>query len=249
MNEKLPKLKLSAKKIVIAITAILAVLLLVLLIWSLFSDSFNLFGNDLDYTEDESSAVIPEMQAQNTGGGQDIYYKKNTDDPLADLKELDSYSMTLRMISFYGENRSIDSVTVTKHGEKYKAVSDSRIMIYDGETLYIDYGTETLKIPADRSTHYEEIGVTSLEELRSMANDTEHYKTTFEVSSDSRIIEVIVHDLTLEGMRMEFEVSLESGLVTSERSYLNDTAYRIIMTESLDLTGAGISEDTFRIPE
>lgn len=246
MNEKLPKLKLSVRKIAVITAAVVGVMIIAAVL--LFS-RLDLFGDDPEYTEDTPDTSIPEMQSQDLAGGHDIYYEKNTDAPLADVKEYDSYVMTLRMISYYGENRSTESVTVTKQGEKYKTVSDSHTTIYDGETLYISYAGEILRIPTTESKYHDEIGVTSLDTLRAMSEDTEHYETTFEISSDGRIIEAVVNDLTTDGVRMEFEISVESGLVTSERSYYNDTAYRIVLTESLDMTGAGISEDTFRIPD
>lgn len=248
MNEKPPKPKISAKKVIIA-AVILAVVVLALLLYLIFAGD-KLFGGEQSYTEDESAAAIPEMNGNNESEGQNFYYETNAENPIADVKEQESYIRTFRILTVYGENRNIESVTVTKYGEKYKAESDSRVIIYDGETLYISHGAEILKTTQEKSTYFEETGATSLEEIRTMANDKESYKTGFSVSTDGRLIEAVVEDLTHEGLKMEFEISLESGIVLSERSYLNDSVYRTVFTESFDLLSEDeLAENIFRIPE
>lgn len=252
MNGKPSRMKLSAKTIIVITAVILAAVVITVLLYMIFAGGLldKLFGDNENYAEGESSVFIPEMTVGEENDEQDFYYERNTEDPLADVKELDSYIRTVRMLTSYGEERNIESVTVTKKGEKYKAESDSRIMIYDGETLYINYGFEILKIPTEDSTYYEEIGVTSLETVRSMVGDTEHYKTVFEVSADNRIIKVSLSDLVNEGLTMRFEISAESGFVISERFYLNDEAYKTVLTESFDiLPDNDISDETFLIPE
>lgn len=252
MNGKQPRSGKTAKKTIVIIAVILAAALILVLLYLIFEGSVfdKLFGTDQNDTEDEPSHLIPEMTSESDSGGQDFYYIGNTSDPLADVKEQETYVRTMRMLTSYSENRNAESVTITKHGEKYKAESESRIVIYDGETLYINYGSEVLKKTADTSTYYEEIGMTSLDEVRAMMQDAEKYSSSFKSSADGRFIEVTVNDLENEGLSMKFEISIESGFVISERLYLNDVVYRTVLTETYDLSADDrISDDTFRIPE
>lgn len=259
MKERPPKLNTSAKLNISARRIFIITVVILVIISSLVSGYYfmqgGLFdkwfgGDDSNSISYETEASIPDMMTEYGDEKHSIYYESNNDNPLADIHEHDIYTRTVRIITSYGGTNDSERFTITRQKQKYKAESDSRILVYDGETLYINYGTHILNTKTDNSTYYEEIGLTSLEDIRSMAQDAEHYSVVFEVSDDPRIINASIQDNTHMEIRMEFRISLESGLVFSERFYINDAAYRTVLTESFELAAfETFSEDYFRIPD
>lgn len=259
MKERPPKLNTAAKlnisaRRILIITIVILIVISALVLWyyllqrGLFDKWFG--GDDSNSISNETAASIPDMTTEYGEEKLTIYYESNTADPLADIREHDLYTRTVRIITSYGGTNDSERFTVTRQKQKYKAESDSRILVYDGETLYINYGTHTLTTKTENSTYYEEIGLTSLEDIRSMSQDTEHYSAVFEVSDDPKVINASIQDNTHGEIRMEFRISLESGLVLSERFYLNDAAYRTVLTESFELAAyESFGDDHFRTPD
>lgn len=253
MNRNTRKPEKSKKKIPVFRILILAAVLLgsVLLIMIYMAGRFGWFSNMQNHPVNAeitaSDQRIPDMAKKYESGMRHIFYENDPENPLADIHELEAYEHTIRIITIYGDNVSSESLTITRQSEKYKVESDSRIIICDGKNLYLDYGTQSLTTEPNENLYHSEIGTTSLEDIRRMLKDTENYRSTYQTSDDYRTIAITITDL-VNNIRMELEISLEYGLVTSERFYTGDTAYRTVITEALD-TSVQISENYFNIPD
>lgn len=199
-----------------------------------------------EVSQAESIPIIPDMEKTYVAEPQRIYYTGNTEDPFADVHEQEAYMRSVRIVTKYGESINDERMTITRQAEKYKAESDSRIIICNGENVYFDYGTQKLIAENDHTLYYKEIGITSLDDVREMMRDKENYQTSYQISADSRIVTVNITD-TANDLHMEFDISVESGLVTAERFMTGGSVYRTILTESLDIS-VQLSDNYFDIP-
>lgn len=251
MNGRSFKSTVSAKQIVI-ITVILLILIIAIYLASfLFQKGLikEWFGDEQTDILEEKPITIPNMIQDDIVNRDSLYYDTDTEDPFANIMEHDQYVRVVRIQSTYGDNKTTDRVTIIKQNQNYRAESSSHLLIYNGETLYISYGSEKLKTSKNNSTYYEELGITSLDEIRSMIEDTANYEVKSEIADNNREINVTVKYLTGEDIRMEFKISIENGIVISERTYLNGESYRYVITESFDISIDNlVDSETFRIP-
>ncbi len=199
---------------------------------------------------DETSAEqpfsgIPEIL---TPEDSDVTYQYLADlshNPLSYVTEKDSYVREVIIYQLYQDQTGSTTYTITKHGEKYRIDADHALRICDGQRLYIRNGIHLLI--TDASSYYEEIGVTSLADVKAMAEDREKYDVGCSISENQKIINVRITD-TSASLISDFEISMESGIVRSERHYYNNLLYKVVITESLDLTEE-MDESLFIIPE
>lgn len=252
MNNNTSGHDFSHKRILIITTVVLAVIVIAALVFVLWSGgAFDKWfgGADDDSGASEVSTAIPDMTPVTRADAPVSYYESDQNDPLADVVEQNSYIRTARIVVSHEDTIGSERITVTKQGEKYKAESDSRMMIFDGETLYVSCSAYSLSTQTDSSSYYHETGMTSVDDIRAMIADSENYSSSYQVSEDGKIISVSINDLADENdLQMEFDISLEGGIVTYERFYIDETIYRTVVTDTFELT-ENIADNAFDIPE
>ncbi len=239
--------KFSRKIVRYSLIAIAALLVLALLIFGIkvAVQSHNDEGDAVETAMDPSFSGIPEMALPDDSDVTYQYLEDLSETPLSYVVESDSYIREVILYQLYQDQTSSTTYTVTKYGEKYRIDADHALRICDGEQLYIRNGIHLLI--TDVSPYYEEIGVASLADIRSMAENTEKYDVKCAISDNQKIINVRITDESAS-LISDYEIALESGIVRAERHYYAGLLYKVVMTESLVLTEE-MDESLFIIPE
>lgn len=188
---------------------------------------------------------LPEMQL--TGENELQYYPLRDREPMEILMELTEetrYVWEFRSVEAWENEYTVERITVKRLDKKYRIESDTLLVICDGERVWRREGMLETVTPADRTDLHREAGLTSLDAIRADAG-------TMELEFNDPINAGMIRVKQLEGsIRNEYDISIETGIPVTERSYLNNMAYRMILTDSLSVKDADfLTENDFIIPE
>jgi len=245
--EQKRKSYVSPRIVLAGVILLLSVLLLIIIAVQKKQQQENPAEMEEANTAADTNGVLPEMHADsNNENG--YFLIDEMDENLIDyVSEKDSYQRQIRVVQSYEGKSSSVYYTITRSEQSFRIESDNLLIISDGTDVYKNYGTAIQRQKADTFSYYEDIGLTSLNDIREMIRDKENFESTVDISADKRRITVIVKDSSRD-LLMEFEIALESGLVTKERFYHDGVFYRNVVTESVLLT-AQTSSETFLIPQ
>lgn len=207
----------------------------------------NLFNadNDSDVSEKYEYEIIDDIKENNMT---DIIYETHNESAykvLSSLEESESYTRKVRMFFFYGEDTSVTRANITKNGDCFRVETDSRTVIYDGEILYIKEPTYSL---TERGSFniWNEVGTTPLSYIKENANKA---SVSYKTSVNPKIITAVIRNEE-QKMYSEYEISTETGIVITEKSYFNNLLYRVVMTDTIDaFKNFDDEENLFVIPE
>ncbi len=206
-----------------------------------------------DFSESEDSgaalvtgdSVLPEFAAGSVHAG-DHYYHFSVDprETLASLTEWDSYVRDFRVINSYNGETDSRRYVLTVSGDRFRLESDSKTILCDGTATYTI--TATYRTPLDGTvfTLENEVGITPLSEIKTIA---EKGSVTYPMGDDKHLM-IVSEDAEL-GVLSEYLVSVETGIVMSERSYIGGTLYRAVVTDEVDVFAADdLPEQYFSVP-
>ena len=190
-------------------------------------------------------SILPEFAAGSVHAD-DHYYRFSIDprETLASLTEWESYVREFRVINSYNEETDSRRYVLTVSGDRFRLESDSKTILCDGTTMYIITATYRTPLNGTVFTLENEIGITPLSEIKTIA---EKGSVTYPMGDDKHLL-IVSEDAEL-GILDEYLVSVETGIVMSERSYIGGTLYRAVITDSVDVFAADdLSEQYFSIP-
>ena len=175
----------------------------------------------------------------------DVYLYDEPKD-LLDLVEIsDSYLREFRIISSYGKDYTIEKYTLLKNNESFRVESDSKTVISDGKKLYVSHNHASVTTDLTDDSMYSEVGITPLEKIIRLV-DKEDCKV--QLSDNKKYIKVVYEEES-EGEIYEYTISIENGIVTEERFYLNNLMVRTVLTDYIDIYSKQVSiEDNYIIP-
>lgn len=162
---------------------------------------------------------------------------------LMDLTEARVYIWSFRSIEAWENDYTVERVTVSRQEAKYRIESDNLLVICDGEQVYRKEGMLVTLCPAEKTDLYREAGLTSLDFIReNAANGTMEYDDPINV----KYIRVKQFG---DGVRSEYDISVETGLPVNERSYMGNMAYRMVLTDFISVQESEQpSGEVFEIP-
>ena len=206
-----------------------------------------MFGeNETAAAETEpGTSILPEFAAGSVHAD-DHYYRFSVDprETLAALTEWESYVREFRVINSYNEETDSRRYVLTVSGDCFRLESDSKTILCDGTTLYTITATYRTPLNGTVFTLENEIGITPLSEVKTIA---EKGSVTYPMGDDKHLL-IVAEDAEL-GILSEYLVSVETGIVMSERSYIGGVLYRAVVTDSVDVFAADdLPEDYFAIP-
>ncbi len=189
--------------------------------------------------------VLPEFAAGSVHAA-DHYYRFSVDprETLASLTEWGAYVREFRVINSYNEETDSRRYVLTVSGDRFRLESDSKTILCDGTTTYTI--TATYRTPLDGTVFAleNEIGITPLSEIKTIA---EKGSVTYPTGDDKHLL-IVSEDAEL-GILSEYLISVETGIVMSERSYIGGTLYRAVVTDTVDVFAADdLSEQYFTVP-
>lgn len=240
-EEKKKQKKRSKFLIILIITIIAAIILIISLI-----DAVKISSGDKliqDVVIDRISAY-DKIENKN-----DFEYITNIPEEYKDLLDLveehQSYRREFRVISISNDEYSVEKYSVVKHEKRFKAESDSKTIISDGEKLYVSYSEDYIVTSAEENSIYNEIGITSLESIKKLM---EYSNYEFEFENNGKTI-LLKFPQDNAGFMEEYRISVETGIVIEEYSYLNGNIYRSVVTDYFDILSDENADDSlFLIP-
>jgi len=238
---------------VVAAIIFVCVLIMAVLFW-VFDVPARLIGvfDNNDANADnaiDNKGGVPNIIYDSQISGNDIVYGQydiNPYDLLVAMNERTSYVQTIRVTTSLLGNKATEIIKITRLGDCYRIENDSRLLIFDGEKLYIEDSLG--KIITDNSDFSLELetGLTSLETIKkNVAPD----KVIYNISDNERLL---IASIPYEENNLvkEYAISLETGVVVSEKTtYNRGVVYRTVETDSIDIFAAdNLSDDCFAIP-
>lgn len=178
---------------------------------------------------------------------EDRYYtfSVNPREILASLTEREAYVREFRVMNFHGDESDTNKYTLTVSGDRYRLESEHKTVICDGETTCTITGTYRTILNDTVFTLENEIGITPLSAIKTAADKG---SVTFR-STDNKSLLIIAEDAELDVLS-EYVVSIETGVVMLERSYLDGELYRAVVTDAVDVFAADdLPDDSFEIPD
>lgn len=188
---------------------------------------------------------LPEFSSGDTRT-EDFYYTFAVDprEILATLTPRDAYVREFRVMNFYGDDADISKYTLTVRGACYRLESDHKTVVCDGTSSATVTGTYRTRLDGTVFTPENEIGVTSLETIRQAS---EKGSVTLS-SADAKNLVIVTEDAETD-ILTEYLVSIETGVVMSERAYLDGVLYRAVITDSVDIFATDdLPADYFELP-
>lgn len=246
-----PRGRLRALLLILAVGIVLAVLLLLVVLFRLNLLSAPALLRDLLHLPDSGAASgysesggIPDILPDDEEL-RDLFYDLEPSELLSTLTERNSYIRTIRVIHSYGSEHVIRHYTIARQGNLWRADSDDGKLIWNGRELYREEGDTVYRSDSGDFNFFEEIGVTPLNQIRHTAEEKGcHYS----LSDSGKTLNITILDSD-NGIRNEYGISVESGVVVSETSYYQNAAFRTVLTDSIDYFGAdSLPEDYFMIP-
>lgn len=204
-------------------------------------------GESAEQTGEVVQSVIPDFTADAVSSGE--YYHTFPVDPretLAALTAQERYIREFRVINSYGGEADIQKYTLTVSGERYRLESDFKTVLCDGTASCTITGTYRTQLNGTVFTPEYETGITSLADVKAAA---EKGSVTYSTRSGEEKALLIVAEDAETGILSEYVVSLETGIVTAERSYIHGELYRAVLTDKVDVFAADdLPADYFEIP-
>ncbi len=199
---------------------------------------------NMDYSESETEREpedeIPDIKAALTDGGE-VYFDLIPAELFGRLREAESYSCRIKLITVWGSRRSSERCSLVKDGARFRAESEDRLTIFDGEVLYTKTAGQAYRAAAEGCDCYSELGITSLAELKKA--DIKEENLT--LSDDLREIGVTLYDGDGQ-LTDEYRISVESGIITEEYHYSGGVVYRSAVRENIE---TDVGEADFTVPE
>ncbi len=169
---------------------------------------------------------------------------KQPSELLSQLREADRYVWSFNYIEAWESSYTAERTTVSRFGEKYRIERENLLVICDGERVYRREGMLESIYGADTTSLYLEAGLTSLEEIR---DNPQNSAAEYDDPINPKRIRI---SRTRDNRRDEYEISIEAGLPVTERSYIGNLAYRMVLTDSVSVTAADqLTDEDFTIPE
>ena len=163
---------------------------------------------------------------------------------LKGLTERASYVRTVRIVHYAENDRHTEIVRITRNGERWRAESDERLLISDGENLYVRIGSEEAIFKNESDNLSRELGIAATDAL---LNDP--HKRDMAFSADGKQLTITTEDAEA-GLTGEYVIMIESGLVFSEKIQLDGQLIRTVQTDALDVFGAdSLDDELFAIPQ
>ena len=145
------------------------------------------------------------------------------------LQESDSYKRTIRIIYLYENERNVIKYTISKDGGMFTAESNKKTIRCDGDLIKISMPVGEFTYETTEADLYEEIGITSLSEIKA---DLSRYNHEIKLSDNKKYIRASI--LNESGnITAEYDISTEYGLVVSEYHYEDGELYRLVVTDSI----------------
>ena len=229
---------------------VIAVVLIILICISLISyaDEIkaliggNNFGDGGEHGGENGLPIISDSEVSDIN---EVFYEGTASDLFSSINVRDSYRRVFRITYSYSGVQTTDVLTMVKCGSNYSVESSSKKLIYSDGKLYIESEMYSLVADATESEIYEDIGITSLDKIIEIASTD---NADVAISSDGKHITVTYIESDVSN-RSEYEISLESGIVTYEAHYISGQLTRSVTTDSIDiLIGEEISAEHFDIP-
>lgn len=193
-------------------------------------------------------SVIPDFSAD-AAASEETYHSFPQDarETLASLTEPDAYVREFRVINSYDGEADSQKYVLTVSGNRYRLESDFKTVICDGTTSCTITGTYRTGLNNTVFTPEFEVGITSLADVKAAA---EKGSVTYPDRTRADKTLLITAEDAESGILSEYAVSLETGVVLTERSYLGGEMYRAVVTDSVDIFAAdSLPDDFFEIPE
>ena len=235
-----------------SITVLLAVLMLLFLIKddripvpAFLAELFGTAGTSEQ--EDVRQSVIPDFSSEPSADGE-LYYSFPMDarELLASLEEREAYVREFRVINSYGGETDIQKYTLTVNGNRSRLESDFKTVICNGVSAWTVTETYRTEVSDTVFTPEYEVGITSLQDVKTAA---ERGSVTYPSPGHSdKTLRIVAEDAE-SGILDEYIVSIETGIVIEERSYISGEMYRLVITDAVDVFAADdLPEDYFEIP-
>lgn len=197
-----------------------------------------------DFQNEPSSEGIPEIHASEDNIWE-LFYDLKPAELLNTVTERSSYTRSIRVIYSYNGDHTAERYTIAKNGSCWRADSDERLLIWNGKELYLRDGEYEYPSESGEFNFFEEIGITPLNQIRQVAAEKDFQ---YSLSDDKKILKITINDEE-NGIRNDYEIAVESGVVLSESSYYRGSAFRTVITDSLEIFGAdSLPDDYFAIP-
>ena len=179
-----------------------------------------------------------------------IYYEGRDLSPkdlLASLRETDSVVWNFRAVDAWETSAyTVERITASRLGVKYRIESDSRLIICDGATVYRREGMLEMTLDASLTDFYAEAGLTPLTAIQNTP-DEQVSGLSCDDPKNIKYIRMTVQD---GDFRTEYKISVETGIPVEERSYFGNAVYRMVMTDSISVFAAQqLPDDYFDIPD
>jgi hypothetical protein len=202
----------------------------------------NNFGDGGEHGGENSLPIISDGELSDIN---EVFYEGTASDLFSSINVRDSYRRVFRITYSYSGVQTTDMLTMLKCGSNYSVESSSKKLIYSDGKLYIKSEMYSFIADATESEIYDDIGITSLDKIIEIASAD---NADVDISSDGKQITVTYIESDASS-RSEYEISLESGIVTYEAHYVSGQLTRSVTTDSVEiLIGEEISEEHFEIP-
>ncbi|MBQ3814930.1 MAG: hypothetical protein II836_02640 [Clostridia bacterium] len=190
---------------------------------------------------------IPSMTHPIEEEGEGIYFTYADESVLDELVQKTSYTRAFRVIRQWKGQNAMQRYVLTVDGDCWEVTGSTFSAFCDGEKTYLHaaaYASVT-----DACGFEDLVGITPLSAIADAARAGKA-----EISISDQNLQVVVSD-TESGVRDQYEISIESGIVISEQSAYRGENYRFVTTEILtdpvtDLRGRlGDLRDAFYAPQ
>jgi len=212
-----------------------------------FLQSFFGSGASAEPDVGTEQSVIPDFSADSVLAGEHYHtFPVDPRETLAALTETESYVREFRVINSYGGETDLQKYSLTVSGDRCRLESDFKTVLCDGTSTYTVTGTYRTQLNDTVFTPEYEIGITSLADVKAAAEKGS--VTWSKRPKDDKTLTITAEDAE-SGILSEYIVSIETGVVITEYSYIGGELYRAVVTDSLDVFAADdLPDDYFEIP-
>ncbi len=205
-----------------------------------YSDGRN--GNVTDWEN------VPDMSADSSFENELLYgeYDRDPYEHLLSIEENTRYIQKIRVTTSLLQKTNTEFLTISRDGNSYRIEGEGRLVICDGEKLYVKEGFGSAITDCSYFSLEKETGLTSLVTIQ---NSVAEENVIYNISDNERLLIAKISD-SKNNVLKEYAISLEEGIVLSEKTtYMNSVVYRTVETDEIDLFVAdGFPSDYFTIP-